>query len=154
MGKRIATSGSTDQRSVQLHLLDMSTNRDKADQAERIARLQTEIPRGTRIYTCIRHMSDTRMTKILSVHRIDQVSGHADPQLIDITYSVAMACGLSYTDTPKISGIRVKGTGFNPGEEIVTHLSMRLHGYPGSAGEAISMGQGMRSGSTLKHATI
>ena len=90
------------------------------EKSEAIARLQSYAPAGARVSTILRHVSQSGMSRCISV-----VVVH-DGEIVDLDWFVARA-GLFSTHSTK-GGLKVSGTGMDMGFHVVYELSRLIHG--------------------------
>ena len=112
---------------------------DKATQKQSLAYLRKICKPGTRVYTIVRHVSRSGMSRLIDVYTIRQnrpiyLSGH-----------VAFALGMARDH--KTGALRVRGCGMDMGYHVVNSMSYRLHGYK----SRFKKGQEHQSGYTLLH---
>lgn len=88
---------------------------------------------GTTVYTVLRHVSDSGMTRDISLHVITQDNGK--PGIYDISYLVARAEG--YSRNRDNGGVRVSGCGMDMGFHLVMNLSYCLHGMQPHGDKAV-----------------
>lgn len=85
-----------------------------------INRLREKLPRGTVIYTLLRHISTSGLTHWLDLYHV------SDNTLLRITWTVAQATGANYSR--KHEAVRESGTGMDMGHAAVHYLSHILYG--------------------------
>ena len=93
----------------------------KAEQAEAIERLREYVRPGTRVYTILRHVSKSGMTRV-----VDCKVAMPDSSIAHIGYNVAQAMGYTWDD--KREGMRVGGCGMDMGSHVVYGLGVVLFG--------------------------
>lgn len=97
------------------------TKFSKQEQAEAREQLRKMINPGDKVYTILRHVSRSGMTRWISCIIIK------DGQPLDCTYRVAKALGWS-VDTHNHEGVQVNGCGMDMGFHLVYELSYVLFG--------------------------
>lgn len=103
----------------------MTTKQSKAqERAEAIANLRSMLPPGSTVYTILRHVSRSGMSRRISLRAI--IDGHPH----DLDGRAARACGWTW-DRDK-GGIRASGCGMDMGFHLVSTLSRVL--YPDGFG--------------------
>ena len=85
---------------------------------EAIEMLREVFPKGSTVYTILRHVSRSGMTRDISL-----VSAGEHPQVWD--YYVARVLGM--THPTRSEGVRVRGTGMNMGFHLVYRLGHALY---------------------------
>lgn len=91
----------------------------EAKHAEWVADLKARIPTGTRIYTVLRHVSQSGMQREIDLFYIK------DNDLCTLSYSASKLLGLSYGTH---GGLKVRGVGMDMGFSLVYNLSYAVHG--------------------------
>lgn len=91
------------------------------EQHEAIKRLREEIKPGGTIYTILRHVSGSGMSRSISLIQIKR------GQTYDWSYLVAKAIGEKIDQ--KHDGIKIQGAGMDMGFELVYRLSSKLYGH-------------------------
>lgn len=100
----------------------MSKALDKAtEQAAARARLENVFPEGSRVYTILRHVSQSGMSRSISV-----VGQDTDGVLWDASYLVARA--LDAKVDQRYGGVKRQGCGMDMGFDLVYSLARALHG--------------------------
>lgn len=100
----------------------MTKAQKEENRKEAIAFLQERIKPGDTLYTTVRHVARSGMSRTISIFRMDVVDGVAVPY--DISGWVAHATGL--TRDHKLGGVKVGGCGMDMGFHIVYELSSVL----------------------------
>lgn len=108
----------------------MPTKKQLAEREEARAKLRELVDRSQKrsdgspvIYTVLRHVSSSGMSRDISVKIVD-----GDGDLIDITYTAALALGETPRDRHGWRVIRVGGCGFDAGFHLVYSISWTLYG--------------------------
>lgn len=96
----------------------MKTN--SAEREEAIAYLKARLHPGLILYTCLRSVSSTGMSRTLDLY---YVSGE---EILRITWSAALALELTYDQ--RTETLRVQGCGVDVGFDVTYRLSNLLHG--------------------------
>ena len=91
---------------------------------EAIERLKKHCPIGTKIYSLLRHVSKSGMSRSIDFFV------HEDNEPYRITYLLVDAMGMKFD--PKNGGIKVTGCGMDMGYHIVNNLSYTLYGHKGA----------------------
>ena len=89
------------------------------DNQERIAYLQKTLPEGSRIYTVLRHVSQSGMLRRISLVAV------IDEEIRSLDYSAAKLLGKTIKGN---DGIPIKGGGRDMGFALVCDLSYEVHG--------------------------
>lgn len=82
------------------------------------AALREILPRGTTVYTVLRHVSASGMTRFVDLYIVDH------GEILRITHSAAQATGEAYDR--KQEALRMRGCGFNAPREAVARLAQAL----------------------------
>ena len=85
-----------------------------------------------RVYTILRYVSSSGLSKDISLKTVE------DGQLIDITWTSALALGDKVNDRNGQRAIRVSGGGMDLGYHLVHNLSMTLYGVENRGGYTLS----------------
>jgi len=85
-----------------------------------------------KVYTILRHVSSSGLSKDISLKTVE------DGQLIDITWTSALALGDKVNDRNGQRAIRVSGGGMDLGYHLVHNLSMTLYGVENRGGYTLS----------------
>lgn len=99
--------------------LDAATERAAAQE-----RLRCMLPEGSTVWTIIRHVSPSGMTRSISVVTVSSYDGESEP--FDVSYWVARSLG-SKVD-PKNGGIKRQGCGMDMAFDLVYTLARSLYG--------------------------
>lgn len=99
---------------------------DQDDAREYISRVIGDNP-APKVYTILRHVSQSGMSRDISVKAIDHETG----DLVDISYSVSKLIGWSLRQKGH-NAIRVTGCGMDMGFHLVSVLSWSLYGAEGT----------------------
>lgn len=92
----------------------------RADKAKALEYLHEYLKPGDKVYTILRHVSQSGMNRRISVI-IPTLSKEGKPGFYDITHLVATAC--EYRTDPRNEGLKVGGCGMDLGFSVVYHLS-------------------------------
>lgn len=95
-----------------------STKITKADREERIASLRELLGSVGTIYTCLRKVSSSGMSRTLTLHIVK------DGEILDITYGASIALGWSRNDD---GHLKVSGCGMDMGFHTVYTLAQILN---------------------------
>jgi hypothetical protein len=98
-------------------------NTKQQEQADAIAKLRELLPPGSTVYTILRHVSRSGMSRSISAVVVED----GEPVVID--YLVRHALGLTFDRTN--GGLKVQGGGMDMGFHVVYSLSYAL--YPNGA---------------------
>ena len=102
----------------------MATKQETTEARERLTKLLTTTTDKPTIYTVLRHVSSSGMSRDISVKMVSE-----DGQLIDITYTVAQALGMKLYSRHGQNVVCVKGTGQDMGYALVYEISATIfHG--------------------------
>lgn len=85
---------------------------------ESIERLTEVMPKGSTVFTVVRSVSRSGMSRVISVHTVTK-----DGDIRDWSYNVARVLGWTLTD----EGITAQGVGMDMGFYLVYTLSRALH---------------------------
>jgi len=102
------------------------SKQEQAEAKDRILAVIGDNP-APRVYTILRHVSQSGMSRDISVKAIDHESG----ELVDISYSVSKLIGWSLRQKAH-NAIRVTGCGMDMGFHLVSVLSWNLYGAEGT----------------------
>ena len=102
---------------------------NKTDRQEALERLRELITGETTVYTILRSVSSSGMSRRMSLKVLD-----TDGRLLDITYYVGGALGDPVSDTNGQRVIRVNGCGMDMGFSVVYDLSHTLFNGQDRAG--------------------
>ena len=102
----------------------------KTEQAESLARLQELCPPGTTIYTIVRHVSRSGMSRNISLFVM--VDGTPEP----ITFHAARVLGWPSVNRPEWA-LKVGGCGMDMCFHTVHSLSYAIHGHTTVGADAI-----------------
>lgn len=94
----------------------------KSERDEAIERLRETLKPGDTVYTVLRHVSRSGMSRNISVHSIDPES--SEP--LWLTYNVHLATGIPLDKSKE--ALRVGGCGMDMGFHVVYELSYVLYG--------------------------
>lgn len=93
----------------------------QAEQNEAIAKLRGLIKAGTVVYTTLRHVSASGMSRDISLHIVN-----SDGEIESITWYAAKAMGDKVRESGGHHAIRANGCGMDMGYSLVYHLSRVL----------------------------
>lgn len=116
-------------------------NEERERKAEHLAWLRKHIKPGTRIYTVLRHVSSSGMSRDIDVYAIMPMTDSNGKRFrgpMWLSGRVASVLGMSMS---KDRGIRVGGCGMGMGFHIVMNLSYALHGHDTIGAEASDAGK-------------
>lgn len=115
------------------------TKKIDAEREEARQELLTLLPPGSTVYTILRHVSRSGMSRTISFFTIafDPLDGD-EPYLRCIDWAVAKVCG--YTRDQKNDGLKVSGCGMDMGFAVISNLGYAL--WPNGTDEP----HGMRNG--------
>lgn len=91
-----------------------------AERDSAISGLRKKLPQGTVIYTILRHVSTSGLSRWIDLYYV------SDNLPLRITWSAAQATGSSYSRNHE--AIKAEGAGMDMGHAVVYHLSQVLHG--------------------------
>lgn len=89
-------------------------------QVEAFAQLHKLFPRGATVTTLLRHVSQSGMTRCISI-----VASTPDEGITDVSWLLARALGVKLD--PKYGGIKRVGAGMDMGFDLVHTLSLSLY---------------------------
>ena len=112
------------------------TKAEQTEAKDRILAVIGDNP-APRVYTILRHVSQSGMARDISVKAIDHESG----DLVDISYSVSKLIGWSLRQKGH-NAIRVTGCGMDMGFHLVSVLSWNLYGAEGTLKQEWAQGHG------------
>lgn len=92
----------------------------KQDQAAAILELRKIIKPGDTIYTILRHVSGSGMSRDISLLKLENGQPH------HLTYTIAQALGYSLAKNTGSNAIKVSGGGMDMGFSVVYNLSRTL----------------------------
>ena len=95
----------------------------KADKAESLKSLRKLCPPGTEVFTILRHVSRSGMSRDISLYVM------ADGQPVDITWHVSKVLGQSMAR--RGHAVKVGGCGMDMGFHLVHSLAYAIHGVVG-----------------------
>ena len=93
------------------------------DRQEAIEYLRKLLPPGSTVYTVLRSVSRSGMSRQIDVVVMSEYDGKPEPQTV--SYRVALACG--YTRDYKSGALKVSGCGMDMGFAVVYDLSRKLY---------------------------
>ena len=94
------------------------TNAEKSEQAEATARLLEWVKPGDTLYTQVKNVSRSGMSRVIQVIQLE----NNEPRYLG--YNVAQALGWSYDR--KREGVKVSGCGMDMGFHLIYELSVKL----------------------------
>lgn len=101
--------------------LTKAQKREQAENRERALHILHDMLRpGDTVYTCLRHVSNSGMSRIITLHAI------REGRIENITHLTAAAIGGRIVDNPSY-GLRIGGCGFDAGFEAVYSLGRALY---------------------------
>jgi len=110
----------------------------KQDRQQAIEELRKLLPPGTTVYTVLRHVARSGMSRDIDVYAFSCDGGEAQPHWL--SHLVAKATGFAFTD--RRDCLRVPGCGMDMGFHVVSSLSRVLYpdgfgclGDPGERGQ-------------------
>lgn len=95
------------------------TKKAQAERDEAIQELRAMLPPGSTVYSNLRHVSQSGMSRAISFHVVE------DGHIRNITYLVGLVAG--YPWHAKHEGLRVEGCGMDMGFSVVNNLSHYLY---------------------------
>jgi hypothetical protein len=95
------------------------------EEAEAIDSLRRWMPKGTRVYTILRHVSASGMSRDISI----VVFPEGEKYPIHPNYSAAKAMGWQLVTRNGSDAIRVGGCGMDMGFHLVHSISQKLYGW-------------------------
>lgn len=99
----------------------------KTKREESLEKLRKWMPKGSTVYTILRHVSRSGMQRVIGVVVIDHANGtSSEPIVFHPNHAVASV--LDWSMHPKIDGVKVSGCGMDMGFHLVYQLSSVLHG--------------------------
>lgn len=98
----------------------MTTKAQQAEQAEALEKLRTILKPGDTLYTVLRNVSASGMSRAVSVVKVEK-----DGSIHDLSFWIARA-GL-FKSHPKYDGLKVDGCGMDMGFHVVYELSRSLY---------------------------
>lgn len=90
-----------------------------AERRDEIAKLRSRLKPGTTIYTVLRHVSDTGMSRLIDLYYVEE------GEIRRITWSTAIALERTY-DRRK-EALRINGCGMDMGFDTVDSLARVIH---------------------------
>lgn len=90
------------------------------------ARLLEILQPGSEVYTIVRHVSSSGMSRVIDLYVLVPDEGTGKPKMRCIGYLAALATG--YKLHPKHSGLKVDGCGMDMCFHVVSRLSEELFG--------------------------
>lgn len=122
------------------------TKAQQAERAEAIERLREWVKPGDTVYVILRHVSKSGMSRTLSLVVVDRETGHD----LHISRSVALACGIPYTEHHGNGALKIGGCGFDAGSEAVYLLGRALWPDGGPVEHSQRFHQESRDGNTVE----
>lgn len=101
----------------------MATNKIERDEA--IARLREWVKPGDTVYTILRHVSSSGMTRYIDIIHIS-INAEGKPSVTWLGWNAAKALDMSYGRD--YEGVKVSGCGMDMGFSLVCDLSSVLFG--------------------------
>lgn len=103
---------------------------NKKDKQEAIARLKQCMPKGTTVYTILRHVSASGMTRHISIVILQQNSNNGNAYYpIHPNWAVSKALNLKLVSKNGYDAVVVNGCGMDMGFNIVHNISTLLYGW-------------------------
>lgn len=93
--------------------------KNKAEAVEAVEQLREMLPKGSKVYTVLEHVSSSRTTRYIKVLAVQ------NGEIQDISYLVRRVRGDKMHD--KYGGIKMSGGGMDMGFALVYSLSAALH---------------------------
>ena len=90
-----------------------------AERQIEIAELRDQLKPGTTVYTVLRHVSDSGMSRMIDLYYV------ADGEILRVTWSAAKVLELTYDRNKE--ALRVEGCGMDMGFHVVNALSRMVH---------------------------
>ena len=129
----------------------------EARKNECLAKLRELLPPGSTVYSVLRHVSSSGMSRRIDFYKIDE------NQLLYLTAYIADALGYSLSHK-RGGGMNVGGCGMDVGFDVVHSLSYALHGMNTVGDDAIDAAEAgvpfeatkgqFRAGDSLRHEWI
>jgi predicted component of type VI protein secretion system len=95
-------------------------SRKEQERQEAVTELRKYLKSGTTVFTILRRVSSTGMSRLIDIHVI------VDNEPLRFTWSAATALGLTYDR--KREALRIDGCGMDVGFDVTYRLSYLLHG--------------------------
>lgn len=118
-------------------------NQKQKEKAEALARLREWIKPGDTVYTILRHVSASGMSRVLSVVLVKPQKKGEEPLILHPNHAVSRALGLTLVTHHGSDGVRVGGGGMDMGFHVVYNLGRAL--WPDGDGK-FSRGRNGESG--------
>lgn len=90
--------------------------------AESAEYLHYKLGEGQTVYTNLRHVAQSGMSRVISVHVI------RNGEIVDLTYYVARVLDYRIKDTHAGVGLHVPGAGMDMGFHVIHSLAHKLYG--------------------------
>lgn len=108
-------------------------NQKQKEKEEAIARLREWIKPGDTVYTVLRHVSSSGMSRVISVVLIKPGKSGEEPVMLHPNHAVAAALGLTLVTKGGSNGVKMGGCGMDMGFALVYELGAVL--FPGGDGK-------------------
>lgn len=112
----------------------------KSEQAEALARLREHVKPGDTIFTTLRSVARSGMSRVIALHVI------RDGELLTLDYNAAIVLGRQFKRTPTGYGVRADGCGMDMGFELVYSLGTLLFPEGGPMSKSTRRGFSERKG--------
>lgn len=122
----------------------MSARISKQERAEALARLARIIKPGDRVFTSIKHVARSGMSRSVAVYVIDP----SGKDILNVTWNVAAALGYGWDNAR--GAIRMGGCGFDAGFHVVYYLGRALFPEGGDVTLSCRRHQEEREGNTTE----
>lgn len=129
----------------------MTNKAQKAqDKANALETLRAQVRPGTTVYTVLRHVSASGMSRSISllvtVREKDHRTGKMTTRITTLDYRAAQALG--YKIDQKHGGLKIGGAGMDMGFHLVYNLGRTLFPNGGDLKHSVRRGQEERNGET------
>lgn len=111
------------------------TKLTQAEREESLARLREWFPKGSTVYTVLRHVSRSGMMRHIGVialqtRRKEHIAGHpsADTEVVILHPNYHAARVLGYAQASQNDGLKVGGAGMDMGFHVAYGLASALYG--------------------------
>ena len=102
------------------------TKTKKQEKEDALKQLREWMPRGTTVYTILRHVSKSGMTRHISLVLLAKDGERIIP--VHPNWTVAKAMGWTLVNSHGSNAIKVGGCGMDMGHHLVYSISMALYG--------------------------
>jgi hypothetical protein len=103
----------------------MSKKITKTERDEQIERLRQWFPRGSTVYTILRHVSSSGMSRTIGVVSI-RPGDAVEINIRHPNYAVSVVCG--YAPDQKREGVKVHGCGMDMGFDVAYSIARTIYG--------------------------